>query len=295
MKKDTQNNNAPITSLPDDLHSVWELTGKLKKDRIVSEQETEQALQNIWASVDEAPQQQRSFTMHYLVAAVTLIAATVGFLNFFTIQKTSLPGEISVIELRDGSTITLTGNSSIEYSPLFGFTNRNIELDGHAYFDVESNYQLPFIIESPSLITEVLGTIFEIEDWGNAIHTTPSVLVHEGIVEVSNDLTTVTLTEKEEVELINEVLVENSSDLNTDQFRNWNEARVNFKNVPLDLFLERLSLQFGTSIQIDNSINTKDAVSGSYRFDTSLEEILIDVSTIKNFSFQRTINGFVIR
>jgi hypothetical protein len=76
---------------------------------------------------------------------------------------------------------------------------------------------------------------------------------------------------------------------------NWEEERVNFKNISLKNLFKRLSLQFDTTIEISTHIDEEERVSGSYRFDTSIEEILIDVAMVKNFSFKKTNNGYIIQ
>ena len=106
-KKETHIDN----SIPDDLQSVWNLSGEITQKPIVNEQETEHALDSIWNTIDDKVESKKTYTIRYLVAAVTLITAAVSFLNFFSIQKNALPGEISVIELRDGTNITLIDHS----------------------------------------------------------------------------------------------------------------------------------------------------------------------------------------
>ena len=151
-------------------------------------------------------------------------------------------------------------------------------------------------MSSPSLETQVLGTIFEIEDWEDNESSKSSVLVHEGIVEVKNEIEGIVLYEGDEVTLIeNELSKTHSDNHNKNHMVNWEEERVNFKNISLKNLFERLSLQFDTSIEISTHIDEQERVSGSYRFDTSIEEILIDVAMVKNFSFKKTNNGYIIQ
>ncbi len=296
MKKKNKNTNAPITSLSDDLRSIWDLSKDAKPATVVTEQETEQSLQDIWGKVDRVEKPKMLFKPYYAVAAITFIAALVGFLNYFTIEKVSSPGQTTEISLRDGSIIFLTGNSTIQYSLLFGITNRDIELNGQALFEVASDENQPFTITSPNFTTTVLGTVFEIEDWDGAILTTPNVRVHEGIVEVKNESSSITLYQNEGVNVVeNSIIEEDYSATKKQQLINWDDSRVSFYNIPLNQLFERLSLQFGVDIQFEEGIQSTESVSGSYRFDTSLEEIILDVATIKNLSYQKTNNGFIIR
>ena len=92
-------------------------------------------------------------------------------------------------------------------------------------------------MSSPSLETQVLGTIFEIEDWEDNESSKSSVLVHEGIVEVKNETEGIVLYEGDEVTLIESELSKTHSDNhNKNHMVNWEEERVNFKNISLKTY-----------------------------------------------------------
>lgn len=293
MKK--KNTPRTIPFVPDELTSIWNIAGEIPQEKLVSEQETEKALKNIWDSVDNSQVKSNKYPLKYLVAAVTLVGALVGFFNFFTLQKFSAPGETSSIILPDGSEIILNSNTSIEYNLLFGITNRNIKLNGHAHFDVQSNKNIPFIIESSSLTTTVIGTIFEIEDWKDSFDIVPKVLVHEGIVKVNNELNSTTLRQNDGIIFSNgDFKSTDILDSDYSQYFDWNDKRAHFKNITLQALFERLSLQFDTTIEVQGNYINNEKVSGSYRFGVSVEEILLDISTMKNLNFKRTNNGFII-
>ena len=74
-KKETHIDN----SIPDDLQSVWNLSGEITQKPIVNEQETEHALDSIWNTIDDKVESKKTYTIRYLVAAVTLITAAVSF------------------------------------------------------------------------------------------------------------------------------------------------------------------------------------------------------------------------
>jgi len=60
-----------------------------------------------------------------------------------------------VVELPDGSVVYLNNNSAIQYEK--NFNDRNLELDGEAFFIVEEN-EVPFIITTDFGEIEVTGT-----------------------------------------------------------------------------------------------------------------------------------------
>jgi ferric-dicitrate binding protein FerR (iron transport regulator) len=71
-------------------------------------------------------------------------------------------GERSNIILPDGSKVWLNSYSRIEYKESFWKRKRNVTMLGEAYFEVYSDKNAPFIVNSRSLNTTVLGTKFNI-------------------------------------------------------------------------------------------------------------------------------------
>ncbi|MDN3550003.1 FecR family protein [Mucilaginibacter aquaedulcis] len=71
-------------------------------------------------------------------------------------------GERKQINLPDGSVITLNSASNIQIADNFQSKRSVIITDGEAFFDVKHDEKHPFIIQSGTLTTQVLGTSFNI-------------------------------------------------------------------------------------------------------------------------------------
>jgi ferric-dicitrate binding protein FerR (iron transport regulator) len=85
------------------------------------------------------------------------------FFNHSNIEISTNAGEIKTISLLDGSKVYINSLSSISYNDEFNIENRNIKLEGEAYFEIVKN-PFPFIIKSTIGNIEVLGTSFNIKD-----------------------------------------------------------------------------------------------------------------------------------
>lgn len=68
-----------------------------------------------------------------------------------------------VITLEDGSEITLTPQSSLEYPSTFSGNTREVYLTGKAFFKVIKNTEHPFLVYTGAVVTKVLGTSFWID------------------------------------------------------------------------------------------------------------------------------------
>lgn len=87
-------------------------------------------------------------------------------------------------QLADGSLVYLNGNSEISFSKKFGKKDRKISLKGEAFFEVQRNEDIPFIITTYKTTTQVLGTSFNIySDQSEKVR----VSVVTGIVEFFTD------------------------------------------------------------------------------------------------------------
>jgi len=112
-------------------------------------------------------------------------------LSYNTI-KTPRGGQYEVI-LPDGSKVVLNAESSLRYPTHFALNEREVQLEGEAYFDVQKNPQKPFIVvSSDRQRVMVRGTHFNVNCFLNQpIRTT----LEEGKVEIllTNSSQTTTL------------------------------------------------------------------------------------------------------
>ena len=69
--------------------------------------------------------------------------------------------------LSDGSKVWLNAGSEISYQTDFARENRTIDLKGEAYFEVQKNKNLPFIVRSREQEIRVLGTEFNINAYSD--------------------------------------------------------------------------------------------------------------------------------
>ncbi len=89
------------------------------------------------------------------------------------------------IVLPDSSVVTLGEGASIITSESYGNETRAVRLTGEAFFEVRPNLNLPFLVYSGDLVTEVLGTTFKIKPEKGK--KTIEVSVVEGKVSVYTD------------------------------------------------------------------------------------------------------------
>lgn len=90
-------------------------------------------------------------------------------------------GQYEVI-LSDGSSVFLNAGSSLRFPSFFQGKERVVELEGEAYFEVQGNKAMPFIVKSGIQRVEVTGTRFAINAYGEETGIQTTLL--EGSVDV---------------------------------------------------------------------------------------------------------------
>ncbi|SIO05300.1 FecR family protein [Chitinophaga niabensis] len=90
------------------------------------------------------------------------------------------------IQLSDGTLVWLNAGSSLKYPTIFNNSERTVELQGEAYFEVAKDAQKVFHVKVNDMQVEVLGTHFNVSAYSedNTINTT----LLEGKVKISDHI-----------------------------------------------------------------------------------------------------------
>lgn len=72
-------------------------------------------------------------------------------------------GAKTEITLPDGSKVWLNAGSKLKYNAGFNVNNRDLSLDGEAFFNVHKNKELPFIVKTSYIDIKAVGTSFNVK------------------------------------------------------------------------------------------------------------------------------------
>ncbi len=101
-----------------------------------------------------------AFGLAYFLSTIINNVPNVEKNDYFQIAAGETSREVT---LPDNSIITINKNAKIVYNNNFGKTNRDLILEGEAFFKVQRNEELPFKVFVESSTIEVLGTSFNIK------------------------------------------------------------------------------------------------------------------------------------
>ncbi|MDR6919492.1 FecR domain-containing protein [Chryseobacterium sp. 2987] len=143
------------------------------------------------------------------------------------ILKTPRGGQYQ-ITLSDGTKVWLNAGSSLEY-PMKFTANREVKLNGEAYFEVYHDPKHPFIVKTDIQQIKVLGTIFNIRAYENNQYTT----LVQGSVEVkANGSTSTRKMKPNEQAIINNYSL-SIQKVDAMEFVAWKEGLISSSSISL--------------------------------------------------------------
>ncbi len=201
-----------------------------------------------------------SRTMIYMLSGVAaMVILTIGV--FFLNQKASDPlasGDVHVVNmtktiqrlvLSDGTIVWLNPKSQVIYPQTFTASQRKVQMQGEAFFEVTPNPRRPFIIYSENVITRVWGTSFRIRAYKN-IPVEVSVVTGKVSVRLQHkEDSEVMLLPNQKVTYLKDInFLKKDIETKTSVMRMWQKTSMSFDNESIEEVIKVLNKQFGVHI-----------------------------------------------
>jgi len=254
--------------------------------------------------------QRRIPTWMYRAAAIFIIGIALYALNQYLsrnelhqenmIQTVSTnrviieKGQKGQIILSDGTKVWLNSGSTLEYPGVFG-AEREVSLNGEAYFEVKSNEAHPFLVQTPKLKIKVTGTTFNIKAYetDDVIETT---LVEGRLSILNNNRELVVLQPKEtavysqkensinisklETETQIKVTATQTTKARTDELTPaelvgaWKENKLIFNDEPLGTMIAKLERWFDRKIHVSDPDLLTNEYNGKFVYNETIYQVL---------------------
>ena len=108
-----------------------------------------------------------SLAASILVVAMSVVFLILGDRQIHEYEVVAERGQKSSVTLPDGSHVWLNSASRITYTSDFNKKNRNITLEGEAYFDVAKNKKIPFVVNASEMSITAVGTEFNVRNYSD--------------------------------------------------------------------------------------------------------------------------------
>jgi ferric-dicitrate binding protein FerR (iron transport regulator) len=205
--------------------------------------------------------------MGYLMNQKELLTAEVVYQEIFAPY-----GMYSKVNLPDGSAVWLNSGSKLKYPVVFKSGERHVYLSGEAYFEVHSDKNNPFIVETNQMRVRATGTAFNVEAY--ATDSIEAVTLVRGKVNVNMGLLKkVNIQPNERLCLHNSSKNYQVTKCDTYKWCAWKDGVLAFRDDRLDYVFKKI----GQKYHVDIVVKDPDIASQLYRatFDgESLDEIL---------------------
>jgi ferric-dicitrate binding protein FerR (iron transport regulator) len=186
-------------------------------------------------------------------------------------------GQLSDVSLPDGSKVFLNSSSRFIRPAEFSGNDRIVQLSGEAYFEIAPDPERPFIIHSNLILTQVLGTKFNVKAYSE--EDIISVSVVEGIVRISRKNTNpeawIEIGAGQEYVLDQSTQTEEVRAFSKDKVLGWREGKFVFESSPLKRVLPILSRKFDVEFVLENENLNQCQLTAV--FDNENLETILDV------------------
>jgi len=225
------------------------------------------------------------------VASIALLVIATGL--FFYAESSKLqqyntiivpPGQRINVLLSDNTNVWLNANTTFRYPSKFARKNREVFLDGEAWFDVSKNKKKPFIVKTDQGEVRVTGTTFNLEAYSEYKNFVTSLF--EGSVDIyQNNAKLATLKPNQKGMLQNDRYFISTID-NTDKYL-WRDGLIAFDNMKLEDILFELEKYFDIQIEINTKKLPQHRYTGKFRQADGVDYALRVLQKSIHFSYSR--------
>lgn len=174
--------------------------------------------------------------------------------------------------LSDGSIVWLNVASSITYPVSFTGSERKVQIDGEAYFEVAKNEKMPFIVQKTNsdVQVKVLGTQFNINAYEDEQQIKVTLL--EGSVQAYNNNHSAILKPGQQASLSQNTKPETRNGVDLEEVMAWKEGRFYFEGADIKAIMRQLEKWYDVDIRYEADI--KYSFVAKISRDVNISEIL---------------------
>ena len=207
---------------------------------------------------------------HLNLVGYDLVEADAG------VQKTQV--------LADGSTVYLNGDSRLKYKIDSESAERNLYLEGEAFFDVARDETKPFVIGLEKSKVQVLGTSFNIQAYPGDEQISTSVLTGRVAFERGEDKSLILLPGNKGIidkyqKSIEKYDVDNTKDVA------WMNKALYFENTSLSDMAKSLYRMYGVKLKFTDGSLYNLKITAQFE-NEKIEEILKILEMTNEFSYK---------
>ncbi len=191
-------------------------------------------------------------------------------------------GERSNVTLPDGTEVQLNAKTTVRYDCSMPHSERRVQVDGEAYFNVAKDAEHPFVVSADGVDVTCLGTAFNIRNYGEERNV--SVLLTEGKVRVSAGEADLTMEPNSRVVFDKGSQSMSKQLVNPENYLCWLNNEIRYNDHTLEEIAAELSRNYNIRIVITSDRLREERFTG-YLGHSSLRNVLEVLSMTSNMRY----------
>ncbi|PKB16815.1 FecR family protein [Flavobacterium sp. 5] len=202
------------------------------------------------------------------------------------------------LELSDGTIVHLNSGTTLKYPVKFiAGANRQVFLDGEAFFDVAKDKKHPFIVNADKLNVRVLGTHFNVssypeDDLTDVVLVEGSVGMYSANETFNADKNTILKPGYKGSFNKNNNRI-NTKEVNTDMYTCWMNGGLAFRDITFNSICKKLERKYDVTIVVKSQKLANEKFNARFG-DKSIEEVLSYFDDAYGFNYSKKNNIITI-
>jgi len=225
----------------------------------------------------------------WIRAAVILVAIISGVLlhslisgSFKETRYTEIVvplGQMTRINLSDGSKIWLNSGSVFKYPTEFDQSSREVYIDGEAFMEVARDKHKPFIVNAKKFSAEVLGTSFNVSAYSTDVRASLTLVEGSVLLRSEDEKWSKTLIPGQ-IATLGEV--PEVSNINTAFYTSWKEGKIVFRKETLEEIARKMERWYNVEIRFKDEELKSLIFSGTFLKYKPVEQVFKSLSIMND-------------
>jgi transmembrane sensor len=198
-------------------------------------------------------------------------------------------GKRNKVTLEDGTVVWLNAASTLKYPHHFSKI-REVYLSGEAFFEVHHDEKKPFLVHTPHITTQVLGTSFNIYAFKNESEI---VTVNSGKVHVGDQKGNGLFLVRNQRSIYNGHGFNGVSTIDASGVTSWTNGTLNFNGKKLKDVTIMLKRWYGVTLKIENDKIGNMVLAGEHT-NESLRDVLETLSFALHIKYRQRNNEVIL-
>jgi len=291
---DTQSKNSEEFKEIESIYNLREHVSFLSKQKPEEE---------IWRNTRLRIVPKRIFPVWLKYVAIIILSLSTGplYVYFSSVGKSSNTfgtitcpkGQIASLTLFDSTKVWLNSESTIKYASDFNNNNREVYVDGEAYFEVTQNKKLPFVVNLKDSKVQVHGTHFNVKSYSESNDV--EVVLLEGQVEFISGSSSVFMKPNEQIIFSSSERTYTKSQVDSDKISGWKDGKYFYTNESLETIVQEIQRWYGVDIVFENDEARNFTFTGLIDKNKSIGYNLHTIEMTKRINIQYRNDKIVIK